>query len=155
MTEMFSLMLRFQPMTAQLAIGCVYFYAVLLVYWLLILVFWPMSSMFSDLRPWFYASQLDLGIELSWCWVHHLKVSKFRKQIVLYSFEPKDFCPKNRSLGQKYFVRVLFQMRTSGFAFEIYWPLESTKFSNKRGKLLFYFYFYFPLIFQPSYSHVT
>ena len=88
-TEMFSLMLRFQPMTAQLAIGCVYFYAVLIVYWLLILVFWPMSSMFSDLRPWFYASQLDLGIELSWCWVHHLKVSKFRKQIVLYSFEPK------------------------------------------------------------------
>ena len=33
-----------------------------------------------------------------------LKVSKFRKQIVLFSFEPKTV-RKDQSLGQKYFVR--------------------------------------------------
>ena len=53
-----------------------------------------------------------------------LKVSKFRKQIVLYSFEPKTkrniSALRDRSLGQKYFVRFLVQMRTSQFAFEIY-----------------------------------
>ena len=56
-----------------------------------------------------------------------LKVSKFRKQIVLYSFEPKTkrniSALRDRSLGQKYFVRFLVQMRTSQFAFEIFWPL--------------------------------
>ena len=31
-----------------------------------------------------------------------------------------DFCPKDRSLGKRYFVRFLVQMRTSRFAFKIY-----------------------------------
>ena len=35
----------------------------------------------------------------------------------------KYFCPKDRSLGQKYLVWFLVQMRKGKFAFEIYWPL--------------------------------
>ena len=53
-----------------------------------------------------------------------LKVSKFRKQIDLFSFEPKT--ERNisalslGSLGQKYFVSCLVQMSTGQSAFEIY-----------------------------------
>ena len=53
-----------------------------------------------------------------------LKVSKFRKQIDLFSFEPKT--ERNISalridpLGQKYFVWFLVQMSTGQSAFEIY-----------------------------------
>ena len=60
-----------------------------------------------------------------------LKVSQSRKQILKFSFEPKNeqkyFCISAhfRELGQKYeniFVWFLVQMKTSKFAFEINWP---------------------------------
>ena len=52
-----------------------------------------------------------------------LKVSKFQKQIDLFSFEPKTERNISALRIDKYFVRFLVQMRTGQFAFEIYWPL--------------------------------
>ena len=53
-----------------------------------------------------------------------LKVSKFRKQIDLFSFEPKTeqniSAQRIDPLGQKYFVWFLVQMSTGQSAFEIY-----------------------------------
>ena len=58
-----------------------------------------------------------------------LKVSKFRKQIDLFHLNQnpmKYFCPKDRSIGQKYFIWFLVQTST-GQSFEIYRPLEYNK----------------------------
>ena len=65
-----------------------------------------------------------------------LKVSKYRKQILKFSFEPKN--ERNisalnvyevRAEIQKKFVRFLVQMKTLEFAFDIYWPLGEINFS--------------------------
>ena len=53
-----------------------------------------------------------------------LKVSQFRKDFLLFSFEPKN--ERNISAldvissGQKYFARFLVQMKTTKSPFEIY-----------------------------------
>ena len=52
------------------------------------------------------------------------KVSKYRKLISKFSFEPKNerkiSALASKKLGQKFFVRFLVQMKTLKFAFDIY-----------------------------------
>ena len=80
-------------------------------------------------------SMLIAGCNCTW---HHirllLKVSKYRKQILKFSLEPKNerffsvFLPwLHTHSGRKYFVRFLVQMKTLKFAFDIYWPLKVAK----------------------------